>query len=54
MIEFKAYCLSCKKAVDCNVKEIKYTPSGKMLYVGNCNICFYETKRIVKLDIIAP
>lgn len=47
MKKFQAYCIYCRKATESSLKEVKYTESGKMLYIGDCDVCCYETKRIV-------
>lgn len=43
-----AYCLACSKAVEGKVNKIEKLKSGNYLYIGECSLCSYEIKRIVR------
>ena len=48
MKQFKAYCKYCVAVVEGKTTAINVLESGNYLYIGECNICLYEIRRIVK------
>ena len=47
MKEFIAYCSYCEMAVTGKTTAISQLESGNYLYIGECQICMYEIRRIV-------
>jgi hypothetical protein len=47
MKTFSAYCKYCGIAVTGKVNAITELDSGNYLYIGECEICLYEIRRIV-------
>lgn len=47
MAKLNAYCKYCSKTVDGKVTSVVRLESGNFLYIGECNTCFYEIRRIV-------
>jgi hypothetical protein len=46
MKEFKAYCKYCVAVVEGKITAITVLESGNYLYIGECNVCLYEIRRI--------
>ena len=47
MKEFNAYCKYCQILVKGKVTAITELESGNYLYIGECQVCLYEIRRIV-------
>jgi hypothetical protein len=50
LIEFNAYCYSCKGNVPGKLINIEKQIQGDYLYKGICDICFNETKRVIRRE----
>ena len=48
MKEFSAYCKYCEMVVLGKTTAISELESGNYLYIGECQICMYEIRRIVQ------
>jgi Uri superfamily endonuclease len=46
MKEFKAYCRYCEQVVEGKTTAVTVLESGNYLYIGECNVCLYEIRRI--------
>jgi RNase P subunit RPR2 len=46
MKEFKAYCKYCAEVVQGKTTAVTVLESGNYLYIGECNVCLYEIRRI--------
>lgn len=50
MKEFDAYCPYCEIKVRGKTTAVKELETGNYLFIGECLICCYEIKRIVRKD----
>jgi len=48
MKAFSAYCKYCTMLVTGKVTAITQLDSGNYLYIGECELCLYEIRRIVR------
>ena len=48
MKEFNAYCKYCEVSVNGKITAVTELDSGNYLYIGECKICLYEVRRIVR------
>ena len=46
MKEFKSYCRYCEQVVEGKTTAVTVLESGNYLYIGECNVCLYEIRRI--------
>jgi Uri superfamily endonuclease len=46
MKQFKAYCRYCEQVVEGKTTAVTVLESGNYLYIGECNVCLYEIRRI--------
>ena len=46
MKQFKAYCRYCEQVVEGKTPAVTVLESGNYLYIGECNVCLYEIRRI--------
>ena len=48
MKEIDAYCRYCSKVSKGKITAVSELESGSYLYIGECSLCLYEIKRIVR------
>jgi hypothetical protein len=47
MKEFNAYCKYCEVSVNGKITAVTELDSGNYLYIGECETCLYEIRRII-------
>ena len=50
MPDFDAYCAHCEIVVKGKADRTKVLESGNSLYLGQCPICSYDIRRIVRQE----